>query len=225
MSSGRLVRRIVLLAVAGLGAAGLIALAAASRRPGWYRPVSVDFRTLPADKAAFAAIENEISAALNAGRSATLELDETQVNRWLAARDDLLAGVVALPSGIARPCVRFGPEGVEAAATIDIAGWPAVISVVGVPRIEGESLVLDGARASIGRLRLPLGWVADRSEFDPVRAGAPGLRWPRSFVWTNGQRPCQLVSVELSQGAVHATLAPTATASRGAASTPSGSVP
>jgi hypothetical protein len=206
---------------AGAFVACLVALAAASCRPAWYQPASVDFRTLPADKAALAAIENEISAALNAGRPVSVELKEAQVNRWLAAHHDLLAGVVMLPPELQRPCLRFSPAGIEAAAAVQLGAWSSIVSIRGFPRIDGDYLVLEEPGARVGRLGLPLAWILDRLNLGATANPAPGLRWSRTFVWTNGLRPCQLMKVELGHGTVHLTLAPTTPTAGGVRSMPS----
>ncbi len=209
--SHRRIRSLIRLA-AGISALGfIIAAGAAVTRPGWHQPRSIDFRVLPDDKAELLTLENRISEALNANHAVTVEIEEAQVNRWLAARQDLLANLIALPLDLERPSVRFDATGIRLATTRRVAGWNFIISAGGMPRISGDAVHLDDAHAAVGRLAVPLRWVV--SWLPPARSDKAlldlrNLRMNRLFVWTNGERRCQLTELECRPGVVRVTLAP-----------------
>lgn len=208
----RVVVAMVLLLLAG---GGLTLGFALTWRPAWYRPASVDLARLRADKAALFKLQENISAALNAGRAITFELHEDQVNRWLAARAELklLAEVDALP--LADPVVSFSPAGIRIASLVQRHGLALVLSARGQITPTGTQVVVTCDAVRLGALPVPRSWfwnaLADfRRTADPTNPPArPGaIILPNEWLWPNGKRPFWLHEFECSDGRVRITLRP-----------------
>lgn len=201
-------------AVVGLLLAGVLA---AAWRPGWYRPAAVDHELLRADKAALFALQDQISAALNAGRPARFELRAEQVNRWLAARAELWPEVGLDLGPLCDPLVRLGPGAVQAAATAGGGGLRAVLSLTWRVQVTPDAIVVEAAAARLGALPIPAGWAAGLWRDLPLEgvAGGPlagtarvtalgrsAVRIDNAWVWPNGRRRCRLAELRFSADVV-----------------------
>ena len=203
-----------LLALAGLSA--LVALGCAvTCRPGWYTPTSIDRALFKADKRALVKLLDDIGSALNAGRPIDVEVDQAQLNRWLAAR---ATWPVPPPAEIADlqylRVALLGAQRVRVGATVEWAGHRWVVSFTGrIERRPGE-LYLHCEARHLGVLRVPrllLRRAADwRGADDRVRRllsdGLLGV--PDRGIWSNGRRPFRLRAVAVSQGVLRVSLSP-----------------
>lgn len=208
--------RVVLVVAFSLLVGGGLALGLAiTRRPAWYQPMSIDHARLRADKAALFALQEKISAALNAGREVEFALHEDQVNRWLAARTELepLAGVVSLP--LTDPVVSFSPTGIRVASRVRRHGVEFVLSVRGrvEPADDRVTVTCDALQA--GALPLPRAWLWSASSAkERVESSVSGpaslnvLTLPNDWLWPNGKQRFQLRRFELAEGRVHIQLRP-----------------
>lgn len=201
----------------GLVAVGYLSLA--SMRPAWYQPVPIDFARLPDDKSALFSVENAISAALNAGRPATITLDEAQLNRWIAARGELDAASLASSAGWSDPVVRLEAGTIRLGARLERGKAPFVMSVALRPVVDDGVLDVRIEAISIGRARVPvsllLPWVRSlttESLPNELALHDRGVRVVGRLVWPNGRRAFRVSSVDVELGHVTFVLEPLATA-------------
>ena len=128
----------------------LAAGAAATCRPSWYRPASIDYSRLERDKHAQLQLENQISAALNKGRSIEIELEQSQVNRWIAGRAELWPGEAPSLAPFARPQVEFlRGRRVRVGALWERSGLAVVLSVTLHVELENGVLVISWAAVRV----------------------------------------------------------------------------
>ncbi len=202
------------------GAAALIVLAflllaaALLRRPGWYRPQSINHASLEADQKSLVATLDAIGAALNTGAAFEAELTADQINRWIAARHEL-----APPQSLARvdrileqPFVALASDGARLGGLLAWNGVRAVAST----RVQvalGEQLELHVHDLALGALSMPGG--ATSRLLDAAAEAIPGatrherrLLAPRDWVWPNGKRPCRITKLEIADGVVRLRLEP-----------------
>lgn len=212
-------RRIALLAAA-LSAALLPALGLlASCRPAWYTPRAIDLATLRTDKQDLVNLADRISAALAAGDSIRIELDQAQVNRWLVARNDMWPD---------DPLPRFGPlrdpqieflDGarVRLAATIDWYGFTPVASIELSAASRPDAVSVDLRHAAVGCVRVPVPPLSNW--LDPSRHLPQGSTWddaahrlilPNRWEWRNGRIPFVIDDVSTTAGRLAVTIAPLA---------------
>ncbi len=116
-------------AAAALALVGLVC--AITWKPAWYRPAAVDFARLDADKAFVTSTTDRISDALVSGSSITVEFDEAQLNRILAARDEWPAAQEYSLGPIADPYVdlRDGDQ-IRLGARASYGSFRTVVSAV-----------------------------------------------------------------------------------------------
>lgn len=211
-------RRRTLLAAAGtlvVSAAALLAVA--SCRPAWYRPSSIDFNLLEADKHAALGLVDAIGDALNRGRSYGFVLDGAQINRWLTARREIWPDAHEVEAGRwLRPQVDVLSAGrVRVAALLNPGALRAVVSVTLHLAADDDELTIrcDGVR--IGALpvpvRLAVGQLAPSVEAvlrDGDRLDGGELKLANHFVWRNGRRPFRVGEVSIEAGRVHVRIDP-----------------
>lgn len=211
MRRGRKVGLWLLAAVMAAAAAAAMCAMTALRRPGWYKPASIDFTRLDQDKADAINLLDAISAALNRGESIDVSLSADQVNRWLAARFDIWPDSdMAALAPLERPLVEMLADGsVRVAATADVQGWRAVVSLLFRFEASAERLVVHWTGVRIGSLPLPRELVSgaiDRlvpSEAAPLRRFDGGVsRLENRWVWPNGKACFRVERLEVSGGRV-----------------------
>ena len=196
---------------------GLLFGAALTSRPSWYVPTSVDQARLAADKRDLVNLLDEIGVALNSGRSIDLEIGEDQLNRWIRARSQWPTPPPAELQLFDFPQVSFpGPQQVRAAATIEFAGQPWVLSVTARIEPTADEFILHWETLAVGRIPMPRRWISLFLGDDGHRGG-PILRnlvqnghWvvPARATWKNGNRPFRIRDIGISQGVLRVSLVP-----------------
>jgi len=214
--SGVWLRGLGLLAV--VLAAGLVGLScAATCRPRWYAPVSVDYTCLPADKQALVALIDGIGDALNAGRPVEVRLEETLVNRWIAARREIEMDLSGLPLHLlGRPCVQFLSGGrLRLAWPLERQGWQSVVTIEMHLALEDGEVLVECTGLRLGYLPVPRSWA--RRAVSAALAGGEqpvwlerdgAVRLPGRGVWQNGRRPFTIDRLTIEAGRMTFTLSP-----------------
>lgn len=214
--------RRVLLIGAGLVPVLLLgAFLALTFRPAWYQPGAVDRGRLLADKTALAQLQDDISAALNAGRTARFRLDEAQLNRWLTARGELWPELGADPEGIGQPVVRLADGVIQIAALARVRGAEGVVELAGRVEPAAEGIVIRCEHVHLGAVPIPRDWVLGQVSRRLARAAdtkltvADGaLRLANEWVWPNGKRRFRVAELVVAAGAVEVALEPLGGAGR-----------
>lgn len=212
----RTVQRIaagLLLLAAGAGACGLLAAAC---RPRWYVPAAIDMRRLETDKDALARLVDEISAALNGGRSIEFEVADTQLNRWIAARHEVWPGEDWLRLGrLELPFLRFEAGAVRVAAVVRSHGWGCTVSAAVNVDTSPEEVTARLRSVAVGRLPVPIAVVDGlfRSAFreaarDRVLPHDASLPIRNEFTWPNGKRRFRVEGLHFKRGSAIVRLAP-----------------
>lgn len=198
----------LLVAILGVGLA-------VTHRPAWYRPVPADPARLHADKAALVALEDEISAALNAGQPVRIQLREEQVNRWLAARTEMWPGLASDLGGVEDPWVSLADGVLRGAATIRRGTVEGVVALTGRVEVTEDTVVVRWDAAQLGAIPIPQKWVSYalaripasvRAAVQQDNAGVVTLR--NEWVWPNGKRHFRLRDSQVSNGVVDIVLEP-----------------
>ncbi|MFQ5805144.1 MAG: hypothetical protein ACE5I3_01700 [Phycisphaerae bacterium] len=206
---------LVLLPVAVLGLL-LSAGAALTCRPAWYRPVSIDYSRLPEDKRAQLRLENEISAALNRNAPIEIELDEAQVNRWIAARHELWPTEAPSLEPFQRPQVVFRRGNrVRLAALVEQSGMQVVLSATFHVDLQPDALVVTWDAVHAGALPTPRKLIEKAARKLTRRLGLAEqdvthgrMTLPVEGTWPNGKRRVRIANLVISDGVVHVSLAP-----------------
>jgi len=209
-------RRAILAGLLAAVALLLVAGGSLTCRPAWYQPRSIDYRRLDEDKRAELRLENTISAALNAGRPVTIELGQQQVNRWIAAREQLWPGEVPSLAPFHAPVLVFLDDNrIRAGALAEQGGLRLILSVT--VRLEltddGLEVVWEGARA--GLLPIPRSLIdrlarglSDRLDLPPNALRNGRLKLPSRATWPNGERRFRIAELSIRAGTLRARLEP-----------------
>jgi hypothetical protein len=190
--------------------------AALTCRPSWYQPTSIDYARLQDDKRCQLRLENEISAALNNNKPVEIELEEAQVNRWIAARDELWPGETPSLEPFSRPQVVFlEPNRVRLAALVEHSGMPVVLSATFRIDPQPDGLVLSWERTRAGVLPAPGKLIeqaarrlTQRLRLGQQAATAGQVKLPGEWTWPNGQRRFRLADLAINDGVLRVTLVP-----------------
>ena len=130
--------------------------AALTYRPAWYQPPSIDYNFLEEDKRIQLRLENEISAAVNRDEPATIELDQAQANRWIAAREELWPGEVPSLGPLRQPQLDLlGENRFRVGALVEQAGVEAVVSAAFRVEVRPETVTITCDQVNTGALRTP----------------------------------------------------------------------
>lgn len=201
----------VAIGVTGALIVGLIAAIFASiLRPAWYRPIAIDYSQLEADKRDLVTWYDRISGALNAGRSIEVQMDQDQLNRWVASREEIWPDLALRIEGAEDPLLRLGTGNrIEFGATVEHNGWKSVVSFrIGVG-IEGRILA-KVEQIRVGRLLFPLAvvWplVVSRLNNHPLAAvelDGRTLRVFNEWVWENGRVPFRIGDLRVDDRRLH----------------------
>jgi hypothetical protein len=179
-------------------------------RPAWYAPQAVDYVRLPEDKRALVSTVDRISAELQGTAPVTVQVDDEQVNRWIAARHELspeewLDAKLPDLNGLPPPHVSFlAGDRVRIAVLTERGGFGTVVSAVIRVHVLGDEVAIELDAVRLGRLPVPRSWVTEALqgwERGSIReALAPDGTWrvPNDFVWPNGRRRFRLAAVRTS---------------------------
>ncbi len=124
-------------------------------RPSWYQPSAIDYGMLREDKAALVGLENDISAALNRDRSITFEISEDQVNRWIAAREEMWPDWVFDLGTMRDPMVDFQPGKVRIAALAERGALRSVVTLTLSCAVEADKIDIFCDALHLGALPAP----------------------------------------------------------------------
>lgn len=201
-----------------MGAIGLLLVVggALTCRPPWYQPLSIDYSRLEDDKRAQLRLENRISAALNRGSPIEIELDEAQVNRWIAARHELWPGEVPSLEPFRRPQLVFLDRNrIRLGALVEHSALKVVLSVTFRIDLQPDNLVVTLEAVHAGTLPAPrrvirpaAAKLADRSGL-PEEAIAEGrIALPNEGTWPNGKRRFRVSDLSIRKGTIRVRLEP-----------------
>lgn len=202
-------------AAALLLAFGLIG--AITCRPAWYVPASADFSRLQTDQSDLVRLADAIGRSLNAREAIEFTLPADQVNRWLAARRELFPEIVfpELDRLLVRPMIRIVPQGVVAAAVVELRGWPVVMSATLRPNLLEDAIEVELAEARVGRLSAPqvaldqIAAAIRRAQAPPQSSmGGGRIRLPRRLVWPNGKCRFSVARLDFEEDKVTVRLEP-----------------
>ncbi len=212
----RRLRLILILLPLVLFAAVLYMGAAITCRPAWYQPLSIDYQRLEDDKRAQHRLENTISAALNDRRPVVIELDEAQVNRWIAARDELWPTEVPSIEPFSHPQVVLESRNrIRLAAQVEHAGTQVVLSAMFHVDLQPDAVVVTWDSVQAGTLPTPrvllekaARKVAGYADL-PDQAVADGrITLPNEWLWPNGKRPFRITGFTITSGKLRVQLEP-----------------
>lgn len=196
----------------GLMLAGVGLLATC--RPDWYRPHAVDYTRLSQDKRNLVGLLDQIGAALNAGEAIEVSLDAAQINRWLAARDELWPDQSTQWRIWENPLVHCGSGQVTFAAQVETAGGPLIVSCTLRGRAEPDTVRLEADAPRVGRLPVPWRWLQARlnPENNPLaghlRRHNGQFVLDNHFVWPNGKRSFRIEDLAIAPGRIRLKLSP-----------------
>ena len=208
-------RRLLLPVAGGAAVVGLLGLAlAGTYRPHWYAPAPVDRARLREDKAALVRLEQQISAALNAGQAVRFELHENQVNRWLTARGEIWPELAADLGPFQQPQVLLRDGRIQLAASTRMGGVEVVAALTCSIDLPDDRLVLRYDAPRLGAIPAPRGWVTDvlarlsAGSGVAVDRGAGAVAADNDWVWPNGKRRCRLRELHIADGVANVVLEP-----------------
>ncbi|QOJ13565.1 MAG: hypothetical protein HRU75_02435 [Planctomycetia bacterium] len=214
---GRWRLRHVLYALAALGVMtiGVLALIA-SWRPTTYQPPAIDRARLPDDQRDLVNLLDRIGAALNEGRAITFSLEEAQLNRWLAARDELFIDTkLDLPPEVQGPQIRISERGMfELAAQFDTGFFRPVVRLGIAASLEGDDVRVSPGSLYVGGLRLmwsglPQGMIrTGGSTSANLRVIGNEVLVQNRFTWSNGRRDFSVTQLDFAASRVTITFTP-----------------
>jgi hypothetical protein len=200
--------------VAGIGLCGCLLAGTAFCRPSWYTPSSVDFSRLESDKRSLLTIVDAIGEGLNGRQVVDLVLDEAQLNRWIAARQQIWPGADFLPPGLERPQIMLLDAGCVHVATLVHVGAVRLVLTLRLRLDQRDSdLDVEIQEARLGLLPLPARWAA-RWLPDTVlprnvgRSPSGGVSVPNRWIWQNGKRPFRIDALMISRARLSVRIAP-----------------
>jgi len=194
----------------------LVALGSATCRPDWYRPANVDYSRLAVDKRELVGLLDEIGAALNANRPIEVVLTEDQINRWIAARDELWPGLQVELVGLAFPQVNLLENNrIRLAATARNGPVSVILSAVGRCELADDQIRVRIERVSSGRLPIlrdpalqPLRQAIAESGGQRVSMDGDIIIISNAWRWRNGERRFRVTDLETARGTVRLRLEP-----------------
>ncbi len=211
----RLRWRVLLILAPAVALAGGVGLGlAATCRPTWYGPESIDRAQLHSDKQTLVSLLDGIGDALNNGRAASFQLPEAQVNRWITARAEMWPEAAIDLGEVQRPVVLFEDGRIRVGAMVG-GEIRAVVGLSGHVDVTEDEVVLHLDGAWLGALPMPLGWLADMLAESPLisagvtlQDGGERIAIRNDWVWPNGKRRYRLAKLRTSEGTVEVTLEP-----------------
>jgi hypothetical protein len=198
---------VAIVVVLGLALAG-------TYRPRWYHPAPVDRARLREDKAALVSLEEQISAALNAGQEVRFELREDQLNRWLAARGEIWPELAADLGPFQQPQVLLRDGRIQVAARTRKGGLTVVAALTCSVDVTDDTLLLRYDAPRLGAIPAPRGWASGVLARLPAGSGvavdqdAGAVAVDNDWVWPNGKRRCRLRELHIADGVATVVLEP-----------------
>jgi hypothetical protein len=194
----------------------LYAGAALTCQPAWYQPLSIDYERLEDDKRAQHRLENKISAALNENRPVEFTLEQAQLNRWIAARDELWPTEVPSIEPFSRPLVMLEDGNrLRLAALVEHWGTRVVLSTVFHVDLQERRLVVTWDSIRAGALPTPqkllekaAGKLAGQLDLPEHAVGDDRITLPSEGIWPNGKRPFRITGFTITSGELRVRLEP-----------------
>lgn len=210
-------RRWIVLASALAAATTLIAAGCSlTCRPRWYQPAAIDYSRLDSDKRDATNLGDRIGDGLNARRPVEIVLDEAQLNRWIAARSELPAGISLDLGPLRNPFVDLvDPDHIRMGALLERGGLKVVASVTARIAVDAEELHVRIEGIHAGAAPAPLALVEPLLR-DALARGGEAERLaadrtiviPNDFTWPNGKRRFRVASVHIDDGTARIRLEP-----------------
>jgi hypothetical protein len=186
-------------------------------RPSWYKPTMLDYSRLAEDKRDLARTIETVNVALNEGRPITVELEQDQVNRWIAARSEWPEDWYHVQIDPLRdPMVSFlDGNRVRIAALAERAGFGTVVSCTIGFELVDDRLVLRWAGAGAGVLPVPRALLAQAVRGVPeseqvlrdLLSEGTTVR-PNRWVWPNGKPRFRITELHVENGRLRVSLEP-----------------
>jgi len=193
-------------------------VAAATCRPSWYAPAAIDVAQLKTDQKAVVDLWDAIGAALNAGRPIDFELRADQLNRWLAARQELwpeLEVEIELEGARDPQLQLLDGNRLRIGATAATGAADLVVSATLHLELSGDELRLQVESVRAGVLPIPRDRVLDPvrallSTEDTARAALVGhtITLRNRWVWRNGERRFRVRELAVSNGLARVSFEP-----------------
>lgn len=185
-------------------------------RPLDYSPAAIDLSRLPDDKRDLINLVDRIGEALNEGRSITVDLDQDQVNRWIAAREQIWADDrLQLPPEIREPQIRFvAPDRLVVLAQAQTQFFSPIVQIDLALQASSEAAAVRCAGMRIGGVWLPESLItaaldaAGAREKLTVEVAGLTIRTANDFVWRNGNRRFAVSNLQVEDGRLRAVLRP-----------------
>ncbi len=189
---------------------------AATCRPSWYQPSSIDHSMLHEDKRVLVRLIDEIGGALNSQEQTHFRLSAAQINRWIVARAEMWPDIALDDLGpLELPFVALSDAGVRVAATAQHDGWQGVVALTCRIEVAGEWVYLHCGSARLGAVPVPRDLVSELVARIPSASatvtgskGGQTVRIRNEWIWPNGKRRCRLREVAVSDGVVDVVLEP-----------------
>lgn len=160
---------------------------------------------------------------LNEGRTVRVDFDQSQVNRWIAARDQMwVEGAIELPPSVRDPQIRFlSPSRICIAMCIDLGYISPIAQADFDFHTADDDVVLSCTGLRVGGLELPLSLFATAAErvvraedIASARVIGTELRCKNQFVWRNGNRRYRIQEITIADGSLRVALEPLAPRSK-----------
>lgn len=185
-------------------------------RPNWYRPPAIDYSRLDADKRDATNLGDRIGDGLNSRRVVELELDEAQLNRWIAARNELPGGVPLDLGPLRSPFVDLLEDNrIRLAALVERGGVALVASVSFKVALEDDAIRVRIEDVRAGAAPAPMELIEPLLREAFARSGqsdrlAPdgSIVVPNDLVWPNGKKRFRIASIEIDDNLARVRLEP-----------------
>ena len=201
---------------AGVVLLGLITSACAlTQRPAWYRPYTLDAARLDVDKNNLANLIDRVSIALNMRQAILLELDEAQLNRWIAARDEWPDALADLDLGpLEYPqLMLMGNNEIRLAARARQADHEVIVAVRFSFHERGDQFDVRWTGTSVGHFPIPralIQAVADPGSREVAQQllNSGQLTVPNAWTWPNGRPRFRIGELVISERRMQILLEP-----------------
>ena len=187
-------------------------LTAATARPAWFQPRAIDHARLPEDKRALVRLLDDVGRALNEDRPVTVTIDPEQLDRWLAARAELLDLLAVDLGPVDHPVVLPQVDGrVRVAGEVPWGDMRVVPSALLRFEFDEEQVRVFAAEARLGNLRVPASRLLRHVPGYERAAAAFGPNaWvgPNDWIWPNGNRRFRITGLDISPARIDVSLEP-----------------